>query len=348
MSLSPEKLEKYLAIFDELIIEGESIRAAIKIKTRRRENWIMNTCEFETTHEIDWLRFTQWRTNCKSLLTTVIPSNNAHRRDAEGFASLHDRKDHLEYGISFLKAMKNSLERGLLDDIRPKIQEELPKPLAAHSTPPNAPMGTNGHEDKRLLGVDATFAKGEIRVLVICANPRGTDSLRLGEEDRVLHECIKLARLRDKVRISVKHAATIHDLRRALLDEQYDIIHISGHGTGQGLVFENVAGNVELVPPRALAKQLAAYSPPLKCVILNSCYSLRQGKLLSMGVPFTIAMHGPISDECAIEFTRGFYDALCSGKDIVFAYEEGCRCIELAGLPRKHKPVLTVNESSHQ
>jgi len=41
-------------------------------------------------------------------------------------------------------------------------------------------------------------------------------------------------------------------------------------------------------------------------------------------------MEGPISDSAAIEFSRGFYDAIGAGRDIEFAYEEGCRSVDLA------------------
>lgn len=179
-----------------------------------------------------------------------------------------------------------------------------------------------------------------IRILAIFANPRGSDPLRLGTEDRVIHECLKLSKHRDSIILDVLHAATVHDVRRALLEEDYRIVHFSGHGTGSGLAFENEIGQVQVVPPVALAEFLSAYSPPIECVILNACYTDVQGQLVSSGVPYTIAMTGAISDEGATEFTRGFYDAIGAGKDVEFAYEEGCRTIKLMGLPDGLKPAL--------
>jgi hypothetical protein len=181
---------------------------------------------------------------------------------------------------------------------------------------------------------------GKIRILAIFANPKGTDPLRLGTEDRVIHECIRLSKYRDKISLEVIQAATIHDVRRALLDQDYRIVHFSGHGTGKGLAFENEVGEVQLVPPEALAEFLSAYSPPIECVILNACYSDVHGQLASLDVPYTIGMNGAISDEGATEFTRGFYEAVGAGKSIEFAYEEGCRTIKLMGLPDGLVPVL--------
>lgn len=181
----------------------------------------------------------------------------------------------------------------------------------------------------------------KLNVLVVFANPRGSDPLRLSTEDRVIHESVKLGRYREKINLRVLHAATIHDVRRALLDDDYKVVHFSGHGTGKGLVLENELGTPYAIPPDALAEFLSAYSPPLECVILNACYMQSQGQLLySLGVPYTIATDGPISDDGATEFTRGFYDAVGAGKDIEFAYKEGCRTIKLTGHASSDTPIL--------
>ncbi len=170
----------------------------------------------------------------------------------------------------------------------------------------------------------------KIRILVVFANPRGTDSLRLGTEDRVIREAIKLSHQRENISLTICHATTVHDLRRALLDGEFRFVHISGHGTGTGLVLEDELGGKYVVPQGALAELLSAYCPPIECVVLNACYSISQGQLTSLGVPFTIAMEGPISDDAAIEFSRGFYDAVGASRNIDFAYAEGCRAVRLA------------------
>jgi hypothetical protein len=180
----------------------------------------------------------------------------------------------------------------------------------------------------------------QTKVLAIFANPTGSSPLRLVAEDRVIRECVTRSRYRENISLEIRHAVTIHDLRRALLEGDYRMIQFSGHGTGQGLAFEDEQGQVRLVPPRALAELLAAYSPPIECVILNACYSSVQGQLVSSGVPYTIAIDGPISDAGATEFTRGFYDAIGAGKDVKFAYQEGCRTMRLMGLPNGAVPTL--------
>lgn len=83
-----------------------------------------------------------------------------------------------------------------------------------------------------------------MKVLVVFANPRGTDTLRLGEEDRVIQECIRRCKNRDRIQLTIRHAVTVDDIRRTLLDDAFDIIHFSGHGTGRGLAFEDGGGIV--------------------------------------------------------------------------------------------------------
>lgn len=167
------------------------------------------------------------------------------------------------------------------------------------------------------------------RVLLVCANPRGTDPLRTAEEDRTLRESIQLSPHRSRIEVETLHAATIDDLRRALLKSHFDIVHFSGHGTQAGLVFEDTAGRLMVPSSQALADLLSRRQ--VGTAILNACYSLSVGHFTNVGLEFTVASTGPVADPAAIEFTRGFYDAVGAGKDIPEAYDEGLSCARLKG-----------------
>lgn len=197
-----------------------------------------------------------------------------------------------------------------------------------------------------------TREENKMKVLVIFANPRGTNPLRLGEEDRMIQECIRRSKNRDNIQLIIKHAVTVDDVRRALLDDDCYIIHFSGHGTGTGLAFEDSFGRLYVPPRDAISDLLAEFSPPLHCTLLNACYSTSQGKFTSLGLPFTIAMEGPISDDAAIIFTGGFYDSLGAGRDVEFSFRQGIHALRLAGhsdslvpkLIRKDE-LITIQES---
>lgn len=177
------------------------------------------------------------------------------------------------------------------------------------------------------------YSGRKIKVLIVFSNPRGTSQLELSREDKTIKESIKLSKNRDNIEIHTLHAASVHDLRRSLLENDFNIVHMSGHGTGVGLILEDELGGKYVVPQKGLAELFKAYSIPtgsLSCVILNACYSISQGELISLETPFTIAMEGAVSDKAAIEFSRGFYDAIGAYKSIDFAYEEGCRNVSLS------------------
>jgi len=185
--------------------------------------------------------------------------------------------------------------------------------------------------------------KGQTKnVLVVFANPKGSSPLRLENEDRVMRESVKLSLDREHIGLNIIHAARVDDFARALLESDYQIVHFSGHGTGKGLAFENEIQEVQVIPKEALAETLSVYSPPIECVLLNACFSDIHAQSLSMGVPYTIVINGPISDEGATEFTRGFYDAIGAGRTVEFAYKEGCRRIRLKNLSDGSTPVLVT------
>ena len=179
-----------------------------------------------------------------------------------------------------------------------------------------------------------------MKVLVVFANPRGTSALRLGEEDRMIQECVRRSKHRDNINLIIKHAVTVDDIRRALLDDDFDIVHFSGHGTGTGLAFEDSQGRLYVPPRDAVADLLAEFSPPLQCALLNACYSTSQGQFTSLGIPYTIAMEGPVSDDAAIIFTGGFYDSVGAGKDVEFSFRQGLHALRLAGHPDSIVPKL--------
>ena len=151
------------------------------------------------------------------------------------------------------------------------------------------------------------------------ANPSGTQPLRLQAEERVIKEAIQLSRGRDNVSLKTLVAATVDDLRRELLSEEYRIVHFSGHGEPGALVFETSEGGLMKSPLEALSALFKHY-PETECVLLNACYSLSQLMPLA---PYTIGMEKPIDDNAAIEFARGFYDAIAAGRGFDFAVETG-------------------------
>ena len=182
----------------------------------------------------------------------------------------------------------------------------------------------------------------QITVLMLSANPKQTDRLRLDEERREVEAgLIERSQLRDRFRLITKVAVRPRDVQRAMLDYSPQIVHFSGHGTGEaGLMLEDEAGNSKLVQAEALADLFALFADQLQCVVLNACYSKVQATAIAQHIPYVIGMSGEIGDRAAIEFAVAFYDALGAGRDVEFAYQLGRSAIGMAGSADSHIPEL--------
>ena len=154
-------------------------------------------------------------------------------------------------------------------------------------------------------------------ILFLAANPKGTRPLRLDEEVKRIEQGLDRAKKRDQFKMVQKWAVTDDDLRRALLDNDPEIVHFSGHGSGaDGLAFEDDTGQVQLISGNALARLFELCSETVKCVVLNSCYSEAQADAIVKHIDYVVGMKKAIGDEAAIKFAVGFYDALGAGRDV--------------------------------
>lgn len=169
----------------------------------------------------------------------------------------------------------------------------------------------------------------KIKVLVVFANPRGTHNLRLSEEDRAIREAVQRGKARESIRLEIRHATTIDDLRHELLNDTYEILHFSGHGDLDALLFEDDKGKKLNAPLNAISS-LVGHHPSIKCVILNACDSVAAVSTPIADV--TVGMDSSVNNAAAIEFSRGFYDAVAAGKSYEFAIKEGQIACETKGL----------------
>src|SRR5713226_6231687 len=182
-------------------------------------------------------------------------------------------------------------------------------------------------------------SKAQTNVLLIFANPINTGRLRLDTEAREIQQSIERSKYRGSINLVTRQATTIKDFRRVLLEETFQVIHISGHGSRNGLLLANDRGGQYVVDPPTFVELFQRY-PSIACVLLNACYSTVQGRLLASAIPFTIAMDTPITDDVAIAFSSGFYDALGAGHSIDDAFAEGIFSIKSEISPHAQLPRL--------
>jgi CHAT domain len=152
---------------------------------------------------------------------------------------------------------------------------------------------------------------------------------------------LERAKRRDQFEIIPKFAVRVDDLRRALLDHEPHIVHFSGHGAGgNGLALEDNSGKMKLVSTASLARLFNSFKDEVECVFLNACYSEVQAEAIHQHIDYVVGMNQAIGDRAAIEFAKGFYDALRAGRSIEVAFELGCTSIDLESIPESSTPVL--------
>ena len=180
-----------------------------------------------------------------------------------------------------------------------------------------------------------------ISILFLAADPTDSARIRQGEELREIQEKLKQSKQRARFEIYQQMSARPADISQAMLDVQPQIVHFSGHGSTSGsLSFESIMGTTQPVEPAALAELFKQFATQVICVVLNACHSDMQASAIAEHVEYVIGMNQAISDQAAIAFAIGFYQALGAGRSIEDAYKLGCTQIRLQGFPEHLTPVL--------
>jgi hypothetical protein len=240
----------------------------------------------------------------RSLSQLSPPRHWALVRRAELSPALRNKLG--EAGIAAIPYASEHERLEILGSLAPDGAPALPTPPIVRAPPPT----------------------GTIRVLFVGFNPEVTDALALGREQRAIRGAIERARHRERIALEVRTAATFTDLCRALLEDDFDIVHLAGHGEPDGLLLEDERAELRRVELDDLAELFGEYAHPrrrLRCVLFNTCWSADAGRPTSAVVPTTIAMNGSLDDRAAVWFAEGFYDAIGAGRDFAEAFREGQR-----------------------
>ncbi len=160
-----------------------------------------------------------------------------------------------------------------------------------------------------------------VKVLVVIPELSGLDVVR--EKELILEALADL----DTIQVEVLEGrVTRNRISRALVEEQYHILHFIGHGTfenGQGyLAINGETETHDMISADAFADFFRTY-PSLKLIVLNACQGAEFSdtnqlagvapQLVARGIPAVIAMQYPVSDPTALTFASEFYLKLCKG-----------------------------------
>lgn len=179
-----------------------------------------------------------------------------------------------------------------------------------------------------------------IRVLFLAANPSDTSSLSLGREVRTITESIQRSQSKQAIQLVSQWAVRPQDLQRALLEHQPQIVHFSGHGTDDGLLFLDEDDAATLIPPQVLAATFSTFKDTVRLVVLGACYSGPQAQAIAEHIDCTIGVQRELGEDTAATFSEAFYMGLGHGRSIAEAFRIGVNEIKLRKPAGSHEPML--------
>jgi len=183
------------------------------------------------------------------------------------------------------------------------------------------------------------------RILILAANPRDTNPLKLGEEVKKIQTALKVSRNRDDFEVIQQWEVQVAELQPVLHEYSPQIVHFSGHGDERdGLILVDEQGKARPVSTEALAELFSLFKDTIKCVVLNACYSEVQANAIHESIPIVIGMNQSMADKAAIIFAEGFYRALGENRSIADAFKLGCNALGLEDNPNDSTPVMMVRE----
>lgn len=189
----------------------------------------------------------------------------------------------------------------------------------------------------------AKTAATAARVAFLLASPAGAGAINVGMDFREADAAVRASAERDKLELRAFPAAHVGTLLDALNEYRPDVVHFSGHGGCETVLFdgEDVRGVGGVALNFSVAKKmLAATEKRPKLLVLTACRTVSCAETFLDTVPIVIAMSDNISDWAATYFSRRFYAALVSGQSVLNAFNQAKAFLEAEGLPDADLPTL--------
>lgn len=179
---------------------------------------------------------------------------------------------------------------------------------------------TDVRQEQNIEYPSPNLATAKAKVLLMTSNPKNTQALNLNKEINVIEEELIQAKKRDSFELKLILDVNKGSLSHLLENHQPSIVHFSGHGTGDHLLFYSEDDRADPVSGRNLGRVLSHHDS-ISCVILNACYSESQAQEIAQYTPNIIGTDNAINDKKAEHFAKFFYRSIFSGSSYERAFD---------------------------
>lgn len=156
---------------------------------------------------------------------------------------------------------------------------------------------------------------GKKVILILEANPHGTESLDSMTEVQAIHDLLEHRRLTDQFDLQLRPRATRNVFVEAIGRYKPAIIHFIGHGSESALCLENNRGQADSITHEDVVDVLKTYADNIECVIFNACNTHHHAQAVAEFIPAVVGTCASINTQVATlyatRFYQGFFDANC-------------------------------------
>jgi len=193
-------------------------------------------------------------------------------------------------------------------------------------------------DDARIVHKDIAEIN-PLHILFTAATPQHAGQINVGYETR-FKDLIREFDRKDKIQFKEEHGLSQERFRNYLFTNDPHIVHFAGHGETEGLVLQDRSLDASVL------LSLVKLQHNTQVVLLNACNTLPMAKELAAYIPYVIGTPGPLSDDAAISFARGFYTGIATGRSVEDSYRYAVNSIEADGHGGGYLPVLVRRISS--
>lgn len=202
-------------------------------------------------------------------------------------------------------------------------------------------------------------------ILYFSANLLGMEPLKSNKEFIEIQNALR--RSTSKYSIYPDWAVTPTNLQKAIFLRKPRIIHFSCHGTIEdtelvdlsksiGVTLDDNSGlcvhddrklNMTTISTKNISDlfSIACKQIDISLVVLNACFTNEQAKAISEHVPYVIGVKYKISDDAAIIFSKGLYNAISTRINIEVAFKLAINLVNLSKIKGAEAYVLHKGKS---